>query len=62
LEFERRKEIDNLEIKTVMFLDNTTIQYILKISKSVNPILVKWNYLTNEYNEEEMLVEKYKTC
>ncbi|CAD8183561.1 unnamed protein product [Paramecium pentaurelia] len=62
LEFERRKEIDNLEIKTVMFLDNSTIQYILKISKSVNPILVKWNYLTNEYNEEEMLVEKYKTC
>ncbi|CAK82780.1 unnamed protein product (macronuclear) [Paramecium tetraurelia] len=38
------------------------IQYILKISKSVNPILVKWNYLNNEYNEEEMLVEKYKTC
>ncbi|CAD8157837.1 unnamed protein product [Paramecium octaurelia] len=62
LEFERRKEIDNLEIKTVMFLDNSTVQYILKISKSVNPILVKWNYLTNEYNEEEMLVEKYKTC
>ncbi|CAD8125252.1 unnamed protein product [Paramecium sonneborni] len=62
LEFQRRKEFDNLEIKTVMFLNDSTIQCILKISKSVYPLLVKWNFMNNEYNESEMLVEKYKSC
>ncbi|CAD8188501.1 unnamed protein product [Paramecium pentaurelia] len=62
LEFQRRKEIDNLEIKSVMFLNDSTIQFILKISKSVYPLLVKWNFINNDYNESEMLVEKYKSC
>lgn len=45
-----------------MFLNDSTIQCILKISKSVYPLLVKWNFMNNEYNESEMLVEKYKSC
>ena len=62
LEFPRRREIDNLEVKTVQFHNDNTLQFILKIVKSVNPILVRWNFITNEYVEIEMLVEKYKSC
>ena len=62
LEFPRRRDIDNLEVKTVQFFNDSTLQFILKIVKSVNPILVKWNFITNEYVETEMLVEKYKSC
>lgn len=62
MEMTRRREVENIEMLTVQFLDSSTIQYIVKITKTVNPTLSRWNFVKNEISEKELLVERYRNC